>query len=88
MIIFCHLYPLSLLDITGAAMASSCRVEWRQAPTEPGLSVDRDISQIIIAIITAGKDQLLKVDSMVWDATCRKQWSIQSRKYESIKSSY
>ena len=66
-------------------MVSSRRVEWRQAPTESGLSVDRDISQIIIAIITAGKDQLLKV---VWDATCSEQWSIQSRKYESIKSSY
>ena len=86
MIIFCHLYPLSLLHKTGAAMFISRRVEWRQAPTEPGLSVDRDISQPCTASSpSAGDDNLMDIGRMIRDATCNPQCSIQSRKYEFIK---
>ena len=72
MILFFHLYPLSLLDKTGAAMQSSRRVEWRQAPTEPGLSVDRDISYTWIASNanpSAGDDNFI----VIRDATCISQ---------------
>lgn len=86
MIIFCQHYPLSLLDKTGAAMASSRRVEWRQAPTEPGLSVDRDISQPCIAIPSAGDDNFIYIGGLVRDATCTPHCSVQSRKYEFIKN--
>ena len=70
MILFFHLYPLSLLDKTGAAMQSSRRVEWRQAPTESGLSVDRDISQpcTVISSHSAGDDNF--IGRLVRDATC------------------
>lgn len=89
MIIFCHIYPLSLLDITGAAMPHSGCVEWCQAPTEPGLSVDRDISQWCIASIasshSAGDDNLIYIGRLIWNATCISQCSVQSRKYEFIK---
>ena len=71
MIIFCQHYPLEslVLDKTGAAMLRSRRVEWRQAPTEPGLSVDRDISQECIASRSAGDDELIYIGRLVRDAT-------------------
>ena len=86
MIIFCQHYPLEslVLDKTSAAMFTSRRVEWRQAPAEPGLSVDRDISQPCIASShSAGDDKL--IGRLVRDATCISQCNIQSRKYEFIK---
>ena len=73
--IICHLYPLSLLHKTGAAMTISRRVEWRQAPTEPGLSVDRDISQHCIAIPSAGDDNFIYIGRLIWDATCADTFS-------------
>ena len=87
MIIFCQHYPLEsfVLDITSAAMIHSRRVEWRQAPTEPGLSVDRDISQPCIASQSAGDDNFIYIGCMIRNATCISQCNIQSRKYEFIK---
>ena len=70
-------------------MPHSRRVEWRQAPTEPGLSVDRDNSQFCIASsLAAGEDELLIIGRMVWDAACISECSIQSRKFEFIKNKY
>ena len=85
MIMFCHLYPLSLLDKTGAAMLFSRRVEWRQARTEPSLSVDRDIMPFKASSESAGDDNFIIIGRLIWNATSSVQCSVQSRKYKFIK---